>query len=43
MSCVVVNIKKDFLEVELDNGLKAIIKRLDLSKNKQDQKKKKEN
>ncbi|MBL6664693.1 MAG: 30S ribosomal protein S1, partial [Rickettsiales bacterium] len=38
VSCVVVNIKKDFLEVELDNGLKAIIKRLDLSKNKQDQK-----
>jgi small subunit ribosomal protein S1 len=36
--CVVINIKKDFLEVELDNGLKAIIKRLDLSKNKQDQK-----
>lgn len=38
VSCVVVNIKKDFLEVELDNGLKAVIKRLDLSKNKQDQK-----
>jgi small subunit ribosomal protein S1 len=38
VSCVVINIKKDFLEVELDNGLKAIIKRLDLSKNKQDQK-----
>lgn len=36
--CVVINLKKDFLEVELDNGLKAIIKRLDLSKNKQDQK-----
>ena len=36
--CVVVNLKKDFLEVELDNGLKAIIKRLDLSKNKHDQK-----
>jgi small subunit ribosomal protein S1 len=35
--CVVVNIKKDFLEVELDFGLKAVIKRLDLSKNKQDQ------
>ncbi len=29
--------KKDFLEVELDFGLKAVIKRLDLSKNKQDQ------
>ncbi|MDX2082780.1 MAG: 30S ribosomal protein S1 [Rickettsiales bacterium] len=38
VSCVVVNIKKDFLEAELDNGLKAVIKRLDLSKNKQDQK-----
>lgn len=37
-SCVVVNVKKDFLEVELDNGLKAVIKRLDISKNKQDQK-----
>lgn len=37
-SCIVVNVKKDFLEVELDNGLKAIIKRLDLSRNKQDQK-----
>lgn len=38
VSCVVVNVKKDFLEVELDNGLKGVIKRLDLSKNKQDQK-----
>ncbi len=38
VSCVVVNVKKDFLEVELDSGLKGIIKRLDLSKNKQNQK-----
>ncbi len=38
VSCVVLNVKKDFLEVELDSGLKAIIKRLDLSNNKQDQK-----
>jgi len=38
VSCVVVNVKKDFLEVELDIGLKAIVKRLDVSKNKQDQK-----
>lgn len=38
VSCVILNIKKDFLEVELDSGLKAIIKRLDLSKNKNDQK-----
>ncbi len=37
VSCVVVNVKKDFLEVELDLGLKAVIKRLDLSKNKQEQ------
>lgn len=37
VSCVVINVKKDFLEVELDFGLKAVIKRLDLSKNKQDQ------
>lgn len=38
VSCVVVNVKKDFIEVETDLGLKAIIKRLDVSKNKQDQK-----
>lgn len=38
VSCLVIGVKKDFLEVELDSGLKAIIKRLDLSKNKQDQK-----
>ena len=38
VSCVVINVKKDFLEVELDSGLKAIIKRLDLSNNKQEQK-----
>lgn len=38
VSCVVINVKRDFLEVELDNSLKAIIKRLDLSKNKQEQK-----
>lgn len=38
VSCVVIGVKKDFLEVELDSGLKAIIKRLDLSRNKQDQK-----
>lgn len=37
VSCVVVNVKKDFLEVELDFGLKAVIKRLDLSNNKQEQ------
>jgi small subunit ribosomal protein S1 len=38
VSCVVINVKKDFLEVELDSGLKAIIKRLDISNNKHDQK-----
>lgn len=38
VSCVVVGVKKDFVEVELDIGLKAIIKRLDLSRNKQNQK-----
>ncbi|MBU6339484.1 MAG: 30S ribosomal protein S1 [Rickettsiales bacterium] len=38
VSCVVINVKKDFLEVELDSGLKAVIKRLDISKNKQEQK-----
>ncbi|MFT6106244.1 MAG: small subunit ribosomal protein S1 [Rickettsiales bacterium] len=38
VSCSVVNVKKDFLEVELDVGLKAIIKRLDVSKNKHEQK-----
>lgn len=38
VSCAVVNVKKDFLEVELDSSLKAVIKRLDISKNKQDQK-----
>ena len=38
VSCVVINVKKDFLEVELDSGLKAIIKRLDISNSKHDQK-----
>ncbi len=38
VSALVIGIKKDFLEIELDNGLKGIIKRLDISKNKQDQK-----
>jgi small subunit ribosomal protein S1 len=37
VSCLIINVKKDFLEVELDSGLKAIIKRLDLSNNKQEQ------
>ncbi len=37
VSCSVANVKKDFLEVELDIGLKAVIKRLDLSSSKQEQ------
>lgn len=37
VSCSVVNTKKDFLEVELDLGLKAVIKRLDISSSKQEQ------
>lgn len=37
VSCSVVNVKKDFLEVELDLGLKAVIKRLDISSSKQEQ------
>lgn len=37
VSSVVIGVKKDFLEVELDSGIKGIIKRLDLSSNKTDQ------
>jgi small subunit ribosomal protein S1 len=37
VSAVILAIKKDFLEVELDSGLKGIIKRLDISNNKQNQ------
>ncbi len=37
VSAVVLNVKKDFIEVEVENGLKGIIKRLDISKNKNDQ------
>ncbi len=37
VSCAVVNVKKDFIEVELDLGLKAVIKRLDLANSKQEQ------
>lgn len=36
-SCAVRAVKKDFLEVEVDLGLKGIIKRMDLSANKKDQ------
>ena len=37
-SCAVINVKKDYIEVELDCGIKGLIKRLDISKNKNDQK-----
>ncbi len=38
MSCVIKTIRKDFLEVEIELGLKGIIKRVDLSQDKKDQK-----
>ncbi|MDA0902659.1 MAG: S1 RNA-binding domain-containing protein, partial [Proteobacteria bacterium] len=38
ISCAVVGVKKDLIEVELDCGLKAIIKKADLGKDKSDQK-----
>jgi small subunit ribosomal protein S1 len=37
-SCAVINVKKDYIEVELDCGIKGVVKRLDISKNKNDQK-----
>ncbi|MAZ80273.1 MAG: 30S ribosomal protein S1 [Rickettsiales bacterium] len=37
-TCAVTNVKKDYIEVELDCGIKGVIKRLDISKNKNDQK-----
>ncbi|MDD2840377.1 MAG: 30S ribosomal protein S1 [Rickettsiales bacterium] len=38
ISCIVKTIKKEFLEVEVDCGLKAVIKRIDIAKDKKDQK-----
>jgi small subunit ribosomal protein S1 len=38
VSAMIVSIKKDFLEIELDSGLKGIVKRLDISNNKHNQK-----
>lgn len=38
VSCGVTVVKKDYLEVELDLGLKAVIKRMDLSSSKHEQK-----
>ncbi len=37
VSGFIMNVKKDFLELELDLGLKAVIKKLDISSNKKDQ------
>lgn len=36
--CTVRNIKKDFMEVEIDLGLKGIIKKIDISSDKKEQK-----
>lgn len=38
VSCIIKSVKKEFLEVEVTCGLKAIIKRIDVSKDKKDQK-----
>ncbi len=38
VSCIVKAVKKEYLEVEVDCGLKAIIKRIDVAKDKKDQK-----
>lgn len=38
VSCIVKTVKKEYLEVEVDCGLKAIIKRIDIAKDKKDQK-----
>lgn len=38
VSCIVKVVKKEFLEVEVESGLKAIIKRIDVSKDKKEQK-----
>ena len=37
VSCIVKAVKKEFLEVEVECGLKAIIKRIDIAKDKKDQ------
>lgn len=37
VSCVIRAVKKDFIEAEIDLGLKGIVKRIDLSDNKKDQ------
>ena len=38
LPCIIRNIRKDFMEVELDIGLKGIIKRIDISADKKEQK-----
>ena len=38
VSCIVRNIRKDFMEVEIDPGLKGIIKKIDVSADKKEQK-----
>ena len=38
VSCIVKTVKKEYLEVEVECGLKAIIKRIDVAKDKKDQK-----
>ncbi len=38
VSCIVRNIRKDFMEVEIDLGLKGIIKKVDVSSDKKEQK-----
>ena len=36
--CLIKNVRRDFMEVEIDLGLKGIIKRIDISSEKKDQK-----
>ncbi len=36
--CVIKNVRRDFMEVEIDLGLKGIVKRIDISSEKKDQK-----
>ena len=37
LPCIIRNIRKDFIEVEIDLGLKGIIKRIDISSDKKEQ------
>lgn len=38
VSCIIRNVRKDFMEVEIDLGLKGIIKKIDISSDKKEQK-----